>query len=150
MAKFLNNKKHHDWNTEQIQKHYSVGKSFALKMRKAAGWSSSYEKCATAKDKLLKDPRIGKPGEVCDVPASTLAKEYGCHHSTVRKVRHDLGVIAPLNYGGDPEMWPGGIRTGLTPSERALYKLCAKTRSWGRPEGIDRHLEVLREKARAL
>lgn len=130
---------HHNLSAIEIGKLYEVSESTARTFQtELRGTSKSVERAIKVEklDNLIYNhPDFGVPGEPAPTPTKVFARLLGVKRYTVTIRRGKAGV---LPYQAPKHHKPTG-------PERRAYRLCKKTRSWGRPAGIDRHLESLRD-----
>jgi hypothetical protein len=140
--KFAKTKKDHTLTVPEIVKKYEVTRTAAEHM--LAKVTPSKHKLLTQEldRKICSHPDFGIPGERAPVSQRKIATELGVCCDSIAKRRKAKGVL-PFKQ----------IHTGPRPVPTALdkiaYKVCRLTHGWGRPKGIDKHLEELRERQRA-
>ena len=141
LKRFINTPEHHDLSHTKLLQIYKVsGDTISNKFFPAIGRKTRVELDRERKWRIVSDPDFGIPGEEAPCNAAVVAARTGACKGTVNKLREKHGVLPcprvahNKGYEGSP---------ALNPDEIVVYGLCALTKNWGRPEGMEAHLESL-------
>ena len=132
---FLQAKEHHGLTIKQIQKIYGVKYQFATNLKNMVVKSLVMDRRKNLDKLIYSHPNFGHPGEPAPVSIRALAEDIGCSREAVAARRNKRMVCRHVAQRK--------VRAGS--SDVMAYKTCKLTHSWGRPAGIDRYLEGLRE-----
>ena len=145
IKKFKNNVAHHELTLKEIGQIYDVNPHVVNKLfLPAIGRLPPSELKRIEKDKVLVHPMCGEPRLRAPCSHAEAAKIIGTTKDFVVSVRRAIGVL-PFNASYDYESEEHKDCL-LTPNDIRAYALCRLTHGWGRPKGIDAHLEYLRER----
>ena len=136
--KFAETPADHKLTVPQIMKKYEVPKTTAQKMLAKVTPNKNELRIMELDRLICSHPDFGTPGEKAKVSQRSLAIELGVCCDSVAKRRKAKGVL-PF------KQVHRGRRPGPSKIDKIAYKVCRLTHNWGRPKGIDRHLEMLRE-----
>lgn len=146
--KYMKNKKDHDLPVGVAAEKYGVVSTTVTKWRKELGFKTQYEISMDRQARIRAHPQFGNKGDPAPCHARVIARDLNENIQYIWKVRRDAGVGThdPIaTFSQDDLMIPYKKRRHLTVVEKRNYKLCRTMNTWGRPRGINRHLEELRE-----
>jgi hypothetical protein len=92
---------------------------------------------------LLADEDFGVPYNHAPVPANVIAERHGLSPSMVQRQRKQRNIephIRRYKRRPDDDKFYKRVQSK---EEKEIMDLCSKTKAWGRPKGIDKHLESL-------
>ena len=139
--RFFATPEHHHFGPVAIQREYKVGLSLAGR------WRSDLGVCRPRSytDEIMAHPMFGENGRVAPCSAVPIAKDVGCSESAVRNCRRTMGVLSFVETrSSDSYTKREGFYMDWAAPKTWRSDLCS---SWQRPEGIDKHLEYLRDQS---
>ena len=122
---------HYNLPSEEVAKIYGVTDKFAAKMIGEFCGNRQAARVRKLDNLILNHPNFGVPGQHATVSHRALADELGVSQFSVGSRRRLKGVLTYKI----PKDW-------LSEPEKRTYELCKLTRTWGRPAGIDEHLQM--------
>lgn len=139
---FVENKEHHNLPHNQLLKMYKVSSTtLSNRFFPAVGREKRINVDRATRDACIADPLFGEEGFPAPCTNKFLGEIYGLCQTTVGKHRRMYGVLSTDNR---PLMEGNGRSPELKPWEKVNYALCGLTTSWGRPAGMEAHLESLK------
>ena len=136
-ALFKCHQEHYDLPIGEIAKIYDVPYKFASKMIGEVVGNRQKTRVYKLDALIYEHPDFGVPDEPAPISHRELAEILGVCIPSVGARRRKKGVL-PYQV----------VSQEISPTDKAAYKVCRLTHNWGRPKGIDRHLEKLREQKR--
>jgi hypothetical protein len=154
VAIFKRTKKHHNLTTTELIKIYRVG-NFTITQHfyPAIGRKNRDEIEAERRDYMLSHPMFGEEGERAPINnrefALLMHKERPDlfpkkSPSATSHLRLKCGILASKMCL--ERSMADGARYQLSAMDKQIQKLCKLTHGWGRPKGMDAHLESLSER----
>ena len=150
---FKRTKKHHDLTAAELADIYKVGLfTITQNFFPAVGRKTRQEIERERLDYAISHPMFGEEGVVAPINnrefAELMHKERpdifpGTSPSAMSALRRKCGVQP--NSMNRSEITEDTARYQLNAEDRAIQKLCKLTHGWGRPKGMDAHLETLRD-----
>lgn len=144
---YLNRPEAWDWGPKELAGFYGLNHTCTRKWnhRRLTGERTQYDAAYLHYRTLdLFPQQLGESGRPAPMSADDLSKITGVPRKVIFQRRRSLGIT---RYKPPPKKRKPfadiSCSRSLTAAEKRMYALCGLTKSWGRPDGIDAHLEAL-------
>ena len=126
-------------HNSELANHFLVSNTTVARWKRTLGYPTDQERWRRDMHwRIVCHPGFGQEGEEATVSAREVAEECGCSADVVVKLRRRNGVLPMAS--ANVERSPTAPRL---PHPRSVRDFAASIASWGRPEGIDEHLDTL-------